>query len=309
MRRPGFDWLPPVAQRTKAHNIPAVSSSPATLEDKYRRLLEVIAAHGRVAVAFSGGVDSSFLCRAARDAVGDGAIAITVTGPMMPSDDLATAKQIAALTGIRHFFIDDPELDEPVAANPVNRCYHCKKIEFARIAEVARQHGVATVLDGSNLDDEGDYRPGLTALSELQVTSPLRVAGLRKADIRELSRELGLPTWDKPAAACLGSRVPYGERITLEKLRAIDRAEQTLRAHGFRQCRVRHHGDIARLEVAPAERSRFFDPVLLDTVSREIKAAGFRYVCLELEGYQMGSLNRVLPSEALAKEGAPAPHA
>ncbi len=284
-----------------------MSSSPSTLDDKYRRLLEVIAAHGRVAVAFSGGVDSSFLCRAARDAVGDDAIAITVTGPMMPSDDLASAKQIAALTGIRHVFIDDPELDEPVAANPINRCYHCKKIEFARIAGVAREHGVETVLDGSNLDDEGDYRPGLTALAELKVTSPLRVAGLRKADIRELSRELGLPTWEKPAAACLGSRVPYGERITLEKLRAIDRAEQALRAHGFRQCRVRHHGEIARLEVAPEERARFFDAALLDKVSQEIKAAGFRYVCLELEGYQMGSLNRALPPGTTAP--VPAPHA
>lgn len=272
-----------------------MSPSPSTLDDKYRRLLEIIASHGRVAVAFSGGVDSSFLCRAARDAVGDAAIAITVTGPMMPGNDLESAKQIAALTGIRHYFIDDPELDEPVAANPINRCYHCKKIEFARIAEVARTHGVETIVDGSNLDDESDYRPGLTALAELKVTSPLRAAGLHKADIRELSRELGLPTWDKPAAACLGSRVPYGERITLEKLRAIEQAEQALRAHGFRQCRVRHHGDIARLEVAPDERTRFFDPVLLDTLSREIKAAGFRYVCLELEGYKMGSLNRALP--------------
>ncbi|HLP07154.1 MAG TPA: ATP-dependent sacrificial sulfur transferase LarE [Opitutaceae bacterium] len=286
-----------------------MSSSPSTLDEKYQRLLAILASHGRVAVAFSGGVDSSFLCRAARDAVGDDALAITVTGPMMPSDDLATAREVAALTGIRHVFIDDPELDEPVAANPVNRCYHCKKIEFARIAEVAQQHGIATVLDGSNLDDESDYRPGLTALAELKVVSPLRAAGLRKADIRELSRELGLPTWDKPAAACLGSRVPYGERITLEKLRAIDRAEQTLRAHGFRQCRVRHHGDIARIEVAPAERSRFFDAELLDAVSREIKAAGFRYVCLELEGYQMGSLNRALPAGTAAAQPAPAPHA
>jgi uncharacterized protein len=256
--------------------------------------LGVIAQHGRVAVAFSGGVDSSFLCKAARDAVGDGAIAITVTGPMMPSDDLVTAKQIAVLTGIRHFFIDDPELEEPIAANPINRCYHCKKIEFAHIAELARTHGVNTVLDGSNLDDESDYRPGLKALAELRICSPLREAGLHKADIRELSHELGLPTWDKPAAACLGSRVPYGERITIDKLRSIDQAEQILRQHGFRQCRVRHHGDIARIEVAPTERALFFDAALLDTVSQEIKAAGFRYVALELEGYQTGSLNRVL---------------
>ena len=265
-----------------------------SLEDKYQRLLAIIAGHGRVAVAFSGGVDSSLLCRAAREAVGDGAIAITLVSPMMPSDDLATARLIAAQTGIAHFLIEDPVLDEPVAANPIDRCYHCKKIEFARIAELAAAKGLRVVLDGSNRDDESDYRPGLKALAELGVCSPLREAGLTKAEIRELSRELGLPTWDKPAAACLGSRIPYGDRITLEKLRMIDRAEQALRAHGFRQCRVRHHGDIARLEVAPAERARFFDEARLDAVSRDIKAAGYRYVCLELEGYRTGSLNRVL---------------
>ena len=277
-----------------------MSASSSPLDEKYCRLLALIAAHRRVAVAFSGGVDSSFLCRAARDALGDEAIAITVTSPMMPANDLESARQIAALTGIRHLFIDDPELDEAVAANPINRCYHCKKTEFARIAELARTHGVNTVLDGSNLDDEADYRPGLTALAELEVSSPLRVAGLTKSDIRELSRELGLPTWNKPAAACLGSRVPYGERITLAKLRSIEQAEQALRAHGFRQCRVRHHGDIARIEVAPDERHHFFDSRLLDTLSGEIKAAGFRYVCLELEGYTMGSLNRTLPAGTAA---------
>lgn len=271
-----------------------MSKNAPSLEEKYQRLLAVIAKHGRVAVAFSGGVDSSFLCKAARDAVGDGAIAITMVSPMMPSDDLDMARRIAGLTGVRHLLVEDKELDEPIAANPVNRCYFCKKIEFARIAELAIAEGARVVLDGSNLDDEADYRPGLKALSELGVCSPLREAGLHKADIRELSRELGLPTWDKPAAACLGSRVPYGERITLEKLRAIDRAEQVLRKHGFRQCRVRHHGDIARIEVAPAERTLFFDTNRLDEVSREIKEAGFRYVALELEGYQTGSLNRVL---------------
>ncbi|MFT3869158.1 MAG: ATP-dependent sacrificial sulfur transferase LarE [Nibricoccus sp.] len=266
----------------------------SSLEEKYQRLLAIITKHGRVAVAFSGGVDSSFLCKAARDAVGDNSIAITMVSPMMPSDDLATAKEIAALTGIEHHLVEDKDLDEPIAANPINRCYFCKKIEFGRIAELALEKGIRVVLDGSNLDDESDYRPGLTALSELGVCSPLREAGLHKADIRALSRELGLPTWDKPAAACLGSRVPYGERITLEKLTAIDRAEQILRSHGFRQCRVRHHGDIARIEVAPGERSGFFDTCTLDAVSREIKAVGFRYVTLELEGYQTGSLNRVL---------------
>ncbi len=267
---------------------------PLPLDEKYRRLLAAIARHSRVAVAFSGGVDSSLLCRAAREALGDGAIAITLVSPMMPADDLAAARQIAALTGIAHFLIEETSIEAPVAANPPDRCYHCKKVEFARIAQLAANHGIQTVLDGTNLDDESDYRPGMRALAELHVASPFREAGLTKAEIRALSRQLGLPTWDKPAAACLASRIPYGEPITLEKLRRIDRAEQALRAHGFRQCRVRHHGDIARIEVAPAERRRFFDERLLDAVSSEIKAAGYRYVCLELEGYQTGSLNRVL---------------
>lgn len=271
-----------------------VDTSTPTLEEQYQRLLGIIAKHKSVAVAFSGGVDSSLLCKAARDAVGDQAIAITMVSPMMPSADLETAHQIAKLVGIRHELVNDEELDEPVAANPINRCYFCKTIEFGRIAEMAKAQGILTVLDGSNLDDEGDYRPGLKALSEQGICSPLREAGLRKADIRALSRELGLPTWDKPAAACLGSRVPYGDRITLEKLRSIDRAEQILLANGFRHCRVRHHGDIARIEVAPEERVRFFNLEFLDTLSAQIKEAGYRYVCMELEGYRTGSLNRVL---------------
>ena len=270
----------------------------ASLEEQYQRLLKLIAAHGSVAVAFSGGVDSSLLCKAARDAVGDRAVAITLVSPMMPSSDRTSADEIAKQVGIRHIILEDDAIEEPVAANPVDRCYFCKKIEFGRIAETARAHGISVVLDGSNLDDEGDYRPGLKALAEQGVHSPLREAGLRKADVRALSRELGLPTWDKPAAACLGSRVPYGERITLQKLSAIDRAEQALLRHGFRHCRVRHHGDIARIEVAPEERHHFFNTELLDALSAEIKAAGYRYVCMELEGYRMGSLNRVLTTPA-----------
>lgn len=271
------------------------------LEEKYQRLLANLAAHGSVAVAFSGGVDSSFLCKAARDAVGDRSLAITLSSPMMPSADRESAREIARITGIRHLVLEDETIDEPVAANPVNRCYFCKQIEFGRILGLAKEQGLAVVLDGSNIDDEGDYRPGLKALGELGVHSPLREVGLHKAEIRELSRELGLPTWDKPAAACLGSRVPYGDRITLEKLRAIDAAEQVLLKHGFRHCRVRHHGDVARIEVAPEERHRFFDTAVLDALSTGIKETGFRYVCMELEGYRMGSLNRALTT--------PAPHA
>jgi uncharacterized protein len=277
--------------------LPLSSDCPPPLSEKYQNLLRLIASHGRVAVAFSGGVDSSLLCRAAKDALGDAALAITMVSPMMPGDDLECAKQIATLVGIPHILVEDNELDEPIAANPINRCYHCKKIEFGRIAELAREHNIKIVLDGSNIDDESDYRPGLIALGELGVVSPLRLAGLNKAEIRALSKNLGLPTWDKPAAACLGSRIPYGQRITLEKLQSVEKAEQALRSLGFRQCRVRHHDDIARIEVGPEERHRFFDTKVMDEASRLIKAAGYRYVCLELEGYRTGSLNRVLGAQ------------
>ena len=213
---------------------------------------------------------------------------------MMPADDLAAARQIAALTGIAHFLIEETTIDAPVAANPPDRCYHCKKVEFARIAQLAANHGIQTVLDGTNLDDESDYRPGMRALAELHIASPFREAGLAKADIRALSRHFGLPTWDKPAAACLASRVPYGEPITLEKLRRIDRAEHVLRAHGFRQCRVRHHGDVARIEVAVAELPRFLEPTLRERIVRNVRETGYRYVALDLQGYRTGSLNEGL---------------
>jgi uncharacterized protein len=272
----------------------SMDGSPHNLDTLYRTLVDNIAVYKRVAVGLSGGVDSSLLCKAAVDAVGEGAIAVTICGPMLPGDDLAAAKAVVAATGIRHFMIEEAELEEMIASNPANRCYHCKSTEFSRIASLAGAHGIDTVLDGSNLDDESDYRPGLAALAELKVVSPLRAAGLRKAEIRALAQWLRLPNWDKPAAACLGSRVPYGERITVDKLRAIEMAEAALRSRGFRQCRVRHHGEIARIEVSPAERIRFIDTALMDAVSAAIKAAGFRYVCLDLDGYRTGSLNQGL---------------
>ncbi|MDR1972935.1 MAG: ATP-dependent sacrificial sulfur transferase LarE [Treponema sp.] len=264
------------------------------LEGKYRRLLDLIAAKGSAAVAFSGGVDSSLLCYAAREALGERAAAITVRSPMLPGSEADCARTVAAQVGIRHFFVEEEGIDEEVAANPRDRCYFCKKIEFASIAAEARKQGIHTVLDGSNLDDLGDYRPGLRALAELGICSPLREAELNKAEIRELSRCFGLPTWDKPAFACLASRIPYGERIDREKLGRVERAEDALREAGFRQMRVRLHGDIARIEVAPQERPRFFDEALLDSLSRKFKSLGFLYVALELEGYVQGNLNRAL---------------
>ncbi|GHV76438.1 adenine nucleotide alpha hydrolase [Spirochaetia bacterium] len=269
---------------------------PSSLDEKYRALLAMIAEKGAVAVAFSGGVDSSFLCHASVAALGARAIAITVVSPMLPKSEIDCAAQVARKVGIEHLLIEESEIDDEVAANPKERCYYCKKIEFGAILETAKKRGITTVLDGSNLDDMTDYRPGLKALAELEIVSPLRAAGLTKQDIRDLSKRFDLPTWDKPAFACLASRIPYGERIDREKLSRVEKAEILLREKGFRQFRVRSHGDIARIEVAPEERRRFFDEKLLDSVSRSFKSYGFLYVALELEGYVMGNLNRAIPA-------------
>jgi uncharacterized protein len=196
--------------------------------------------------------------------------------------------------GIEHILIEEYEIDEEVASNPGDRCYFCKKKEFGHILKEARKRGINTVLDGSNSDDLLDYRPGLKALEELGIFSPLRQAGLTKAEIRELSRRFALPTWDKPAFACLASRIPYGERIDRDKLARVEKAEDYLRDLGFRQFRVRSHGNIARIEAAPGERRRFFDEALLDQISQTLKSYGFLFVTMELEGYVMGNLNRVL---------------
>ena len=263
-----------------------------TLAGKYQSLLARIAERGAVAVAFSGGVDSSFLCHAAAAALGPKAIAITVVSPMLPKSERDCAAHLARKLGIEHILIEEDEIDDEVAANPRERCYFCKKLEFGAILEAAKTRGITTVLDGSNMDDMTDYRPGLAALAELEIWSPLREAKLTKQDIRDLSKHFGLPTWDKPAFACLASRIPYGERIDREKLRRVEKAEDRLREAGFRQFRVRSHGDIARIEVAPEERRRFFDEALLDSISRAFKSYGFLYVSLELEGYVMGNLNR-----------------
>lgn len=268
--------------------------SDKTLDQKYQDLLTMIAERGAVAVAFSGGVDSSFLCHAAVAALGPKAVAITVVSPMLPRSEVDCAALVARKVGIEHVLLEESVIDDEVAANPKERCYFCKKIEFGAILDEAKKRGIYTVLDGSNMDDLGDYRPGLKALEELHVFSPLRAAELTKQDIRDLSKRFDLPTWNKPAFACLASRIPYGERIDRAKLSRVEKAEDRLRDAGFRQFRVRSHGDIARIEVAPEERRRFFDENLLDSISQSLKSYGFLYVSLELEGYVMGNLNRVI---------------
>jgi uncharacterized protein len=264
------------------------------LDEKYQHLLEFISSLGSAAVAFSGGVDSSFLCYAAAAALGEKAVAITVVSPMLPKSEIDCARDIARRVGIGHILVEETEIEKEVAENSKERCYFCKKIEFGVIQKAAAERGIAAVLDGSNMDDMGDYRPGLRALAELKIRSPLREAALAKNEIRELSRRFNLPTWDKPAFACLASRIPYGERIDREKLSRVEKAEDRLRGKGFRQFRVRSHGDLARIEVARDERPRFFSEDLLDEISRDFKSFGFLYVAFELEGYTMGSLNRVI---------------
>jgi uncharacterized protein len=266
--------------------------------EKYRKLCSLIREQGAVAVAFSGGVDSSFLCAAAFDALGDKAIAVTIVSPMLPRREIVCAKQVAEAIGIEHVLLQSSGIEDDVAPNPVDRCYHCKKHEFGAIIDYAKTRNIAAVLDGTNADDEGDYRPGMRAIAELGVISPLRESGLAKAEIRALSKERSLPTWDKPAFACLASRIPYGETIDGEKLAQIEQAEAILMEAGFRQVRVRWHsipgGALARIEVAPEERSVFFNAALLDSLAEKIKQTGFVYAAFELSGYKTGSMNAVL---------------
>ena len=268
------------------------------LEEKFQLLKDIIKKRGSAAIAFSGGVDSTFLIKVAHEVLGDKLIAVTATSSTYPDRELKEAIKYAEEMGVKHIIISSEELEiEGFASNPKNRCYYCKKELFTKIKEVAIKNGVEYVFDGSNLDDTGDYRPGMQAAKELEVVSPIKEAGLTKNDIRELSKKLKLPTWNKPSFACLSSRFPYGNKITLPKLKMVDRAEQFLLDMGIKQVRVRHHGEIARIEVSPEERELFFNVDIMDKIGKEFKNIGFTYVTLDILGYRTGSMNEVLTKE------------
>ena len=262
-----------------------------TKEDALRDCLKAL---GSVVVAYSGGVDSAYLALIAARTLGDRAVAVTADSASYPERHRQLAIRIARDFDLRHEIIHTRELDRPeYRANPSNRCYYCKHELYTHLSRLASERG-AVVVDGNNADDRGDYRPGRQAAREFGVRSPLDEADLTKDEIRELSRLTGLPTWDEPASACLSSRIPYHTEVTDEKLRTIERAEQSLRALGFRVFRVRHHDDLARIEVARSEMPRALEPEIGAAIVRDVKAAGYRHVCLDLQGYRMGSLNEAL---------------
>ena len=272
--------------------MPSISSDLKRKED---RLHESLRGAGRLLVAFSGGVDSSFLAYAAHRVLGDGALAITAVSPSYPESHREMAERIVASFGIPHRFVETHEMEsEDYRANRPDRCYHCKSELFGALSRIQKELDFDAVAYGINTDDTGDYRPGHRAARERDVLSPFLAADLAKEEIRSLSREAGLPTADLPASACLSSRLPYGTEVTPERLRQVERGEEALRALGFAQVRLRHHGPLARVEIAPDELARALAPDMARRIVAAIKPLGFRWVSLDLEGYRTGSLNEVL---------------
>ncbi|CAA9451359.1 MAG: ATP-utilizing enzyme of the PP-loop superfamily [uncultured Rubrobacteraceae bacterium] len=265
-----------------------------SLEKRLEELEQIVAPYRSALVAFSGGVDSSLaLAVAARALPKSRVLAVTSNNETYLPSELGLAEEFTKRLDVEHLVVNTRELDDPnYAKNPTNRCYFCKSTLYSDLGRMALEKGYGCVVDGANKDDEGDYRPGRKAAKELDVVSPLSIAGVTKAEVRDLAKHLGLPSWDKPALACLSSRFPYGQEITPEKLTQVARAEEFLRSRGYRQVRVRHHGEIARLEVGEAELEKAFTE--REEISAELTEAGFLYVTLDLAGYRSGSLNAAL---------------
>lgn len=264
-------------------------------KSKYDTLLSYLKSLHRVAIAYSGGVDSTFLLKAAFDALGENVVAITARSLSFPQRELNDAIKFATELGVEHIVIDSEELElEGFAQNPKNRCYLCKKELFTKIQTIAKTKNIEHIIEGSNLDDNGDYRPGLLAIKELGIESPLREVGLTKDDIREISKELALPTWNKPSFACLASRFPYGDTISPEKLKMIDQAEQFLLDRGFYQVRVRVHNNLARIETDETGFALLQKQETRKEIYKQLKTIGFTYVALDLNGYRIGSMNETL---------------
>ncbi len=270
-------------------------STTSNLNSKSRRVRELLFGGDSVIVAFSGGVDSAYLAWAATQALGPAALCVTADSPSYPDHHRQLALEVAGRFGLNHHIIQTRELEQPLyRANPVNRCYYCKHELYTVLSDLARERGVSMIVDGSNADDRGDYRPGRQAAREFGVRSPLDEAGLTKSEIRELSHDAGLPTWDEPASACLSSRIPYFSEVTDDKLRMIERAEGVIRSLGFRICRVRHHDDHARVEIGAADLSRAFEPDVHERLVTELTALGYEHVTIDPRGYRQGSLNEGL---------------